>query len=60
MSYFNDVIVRVQMQVEEDVVKLVHGFNWLNYDLEINVLIDSPQALNLDDVTKIQIELFLA
>mgnify|MGYP000494069812 FL=1 len=60
MSYFNNVIVRVQMQVEEDVVKLVHGFNWLNYDLEINVLIDSPQALNLDDVTKIQIELFLA
>ena len=55
-SFIHSLIDDVQEQIKKDSTYLVDEYIWLDYGYEIMMLTDAPDLLELDPITKLQID----
>jgi len=55
-SFIKHAIRDVQEQIKKDSSDLVDEYTWLDYGYEIMMLTDAPDLLELDPITKLQID----
>ena len=55
-SFIKYAISDVQEQIKRDSSDLVDEYIWLDYGYEIMMLTDAPDLLELDPITKLQID----
>ena len=58
-QYFSDVVAFVQQSVQNSLTELVDEFFWLDYDHEIFMLTVHPAKINLDVISKSQVDVFI-